>query len=413
MVNLHHGRIPDYRGGPAAFWEIYNEERAIGVSVHRMDAQLDHGELLGAAEVALEPGDDQRAAMERLYAVDFQVMGDVVAALANGTSNGIAVDFNGATGANAAVARPAAGARGATRAAGSPRRVPQGPPAGAARGPGMSGAVAFVQRRVPHYREAFFAGLYEHLGERGISLDVMVAGGEANGAPVPRDAPAWLSAIGARRLAVKGREVIWQDVLRATASHDLVITELSPRIVSNLALVARSRLGGPLVGGFGHGRNFMSTHTPGPRSAHARLVRSIDWWFAYNDLSREAVMSFGVPPARITAVNNTIDTKQLTDAVAAHRRDGVDELRRSLGIAGAPVAIFCGSLYARKRLDFVFDAALRLRRTFPEPGARRARRRAVRSRRAGVRRRPRVGALRRARRRRRAGAGTLPSRTSC
>ena len=96
MVNLHHGRIPDYRGGPAAFWEIYNEERAIGVSVHRMDAQLDHGELLGAAEVALEPGDDQRAAMERLYAVDFKVMGDVVAALANGTSNGIAIDFNGA-----------------------------------------------------------------------------------------------------------------------------------------------------------------------------------------------------------------------------------------------------------------------------------------------------------------------------
>lgn len=230
----------------------------------------------------------------------------------------------------------------------------------------MSGAVAFVQRRVPHYREAFFAGLYEHLGERGITLDVMVAGGEANGAPVPRDAPVWLSAIGAKRLAVKGREVIWQDVLRATASHDLVITELSPRIISNLALVARSRAGGPLVGGFGHGRNFMSTHTPGPRSAHARLVRSIDWWFAYNDLSREAVMSFGVPPTRITAVNNTIDTKQLTDAVDAHRRDGVDELRRSLGIAGTPVAIFCGSLYARKRLDFVFDASLRLRRTFPE-----------------------------------------------
>ena len=89
MVNLHHGRIPDYRGGPAAFWEVYDEQRAIGVSVHRMDAQLDHGELLGKAEVALEPGDDQRAAMERLYAVDFQVMADVVAAIANGTSSGM------------------------------------------------------------------------------------------------------------------------------------------------------------------------------------------------------------------------------------------------------------------------------------------------------------------------------------
>ena len=67
---------------------------------------------------------------------------------------------------------------------------------------------------------------------------------------------------------------------------------------------------------------------PGPRSAHARLVRIVDWWFAYNDLSRGPSMSIGFPPARITTVNNTIDTRQLADAVAAHRRDGLDELRR-------------------------------------------------------------------------------------
>lgn len=93
MVNLHHGRIPDYRGGPAAFWEVYDDERAIGVSVHRIDAQLDHGELLGSAEVPLEDGDDPRLAMERLYAVDYRVMGEVVSAIARGTSTAIAVDF--------------------------------------------------------------------------------------------------------------------------------------------------------------------------------------------------------------------------------------------------------------------------------------------------------------------------------
>lgn len=93
MVNLHHGRMPDYRGGPAAFWEIYNQERAMGVSVHQIDAQLDHGALLGAAEVSLVEEDDQRAAMERIYAVDFQVMGDVVASIADGTSKRIPVEF--------------------------------------------------------------------------------------------------------------------------------------------------------------------------------------------------------------------------------------------------------------------------------------------------------------------------------
>ncbi len=229
----------------------------------------------------------------------------------------------------------------------------------------MSGSVAFVQRRVPHYREAFFAGLHHHLNERGIALEVIAADPDRNHSPIAADRPPWLSVRRGRRLTIGRREVIWQDVLRATAAHDLVITELSPRIVSNLALIARSRRGGPPVGGFGHGRNFGSTHVPGPRSAHARLVRSLDWWFAYNDLSREAVMSLGFPPSRVTPINNTIDTKQLSDAVATHRIAGVADVRRALGIAGAPVVIFCGSLHARKRLDFIFDACQRLRGRFP------------------------------------------------
>ena len=93
MVNLHHGRVPDYRGGPAGFWEIYNDEPVMGVSVHRIDAELDHGELLGRAEVPLAAGDDPRAAMERAYTVDAGLMGAVVAAIAAGTSMPIAVDF--------------------------------------------------------------------------------------------------------------------------------------------------------------------------------------------------------------------------------------------------------------------------------------------------------------------------------
>ena len=227
-------------------------------------------------------------------------------------------------------------------------------------------SVAFIQRRVPHYREEFFAGLHERLRERGVALDVYVAGPQTRGLPSAPDRPEWLSVAGGRRLAVGGRELIWQDVVRATAGHDLVITELAARITSNLALVARGRLGGPRVAAFGHGRNFASTRVPGRRSAFARLARSVDWWFAYNDLSKAAVTSLGYPAARVTAINNTIDTEKLRAAVAACRSAGIADLRRDLGITGAPVAIFCGSLHPRKRLDFVFEAVVRLRRSFPQ-----------------------------------------------
>ena len=83
----------------------------------------------------------------------------------------------------------------------------------------MSASVAFVQRRVPHYREAFFSGLHDSLRERGIGLDVMVSAQDAAGPPVAPAGPSWLSAIGGRRLAVAGREVVWQELACAASAR--------------------------------------------------------------------------------------------------------------------------------------------------------------------------------------------------
>jgi len=93
MVNLHHGRIPDFRGGPPGFWEMYDQVPVMGVSVHRIDAELDHGELLGAAEFAILDRDDPRTLMERAYTVDVRLMGEVVGAISKGSNKPIAVDF--------------------------------------------------------------------------------------------------------------------------------------------------------------------------------------------------------------------------------------------------------------------------------------------------------------------------------
>jgi methionyl-tRNA formyltransferase len=97
MINLHHGRIPDYRGGPPCFWELYNGESTMGVSVHRIDAQLDHGQLLAQAEVPIVPGDDPKTLMERARSLDYRLMGEVIDALARGTQDEIPVDFSGSS----------------------------------------------------------------------------------------------------------------------------------------------------------------------------------------------------------------------------------------------------------------------------------------------------------------------------
>jgi hypothetical protein len=92
VLNLHHGRIPAYRGGPPAFWELYEGQKELGVSVHRIDSRIDHGELLGEATVPLFPEDDPQKAMERALDVDYKLLEDVLCGLADDTITPLSVD---------------------------------------------------------------------------------------------------------------------------------------------------------------------------------------------------------------------------------------------------------------------------------------------------------------------------------
>lgn len=95
MINLHHGMMPTYRGGPAAFWEIYYGEQTMGISVHRIDSQLDHGDLLGIETVPIRSGETPADVMERAYAVDHRLVERVVNDLARGTARPIPIELDG------------------------------------------------------------------------------------------------------------------------------------------------------------------------------------------------------------------------------------------------------------------------------------------------------------------------------
>jgi hypothetical protein len=45
-INIHQGLAPYYRGGPPVFWELYNGEREIGVTVHYVESKVDTGEII-------------------------------------------------------------------------------------------------------------------------------------------------------------------------------------------------------------------------------------------------------------------------------------------------------------------------------------------------------------------------------
>jgi methionyl-tRNA formyltransferase len=94
FVNVHYGEIPAYRGLPPAFWELHDGAPEMGVSVHRMDDKLDHGEVLGRASVPVLDDDDPARLFERALGVDFKLVHEVLLAIRAGTQSPLEVDWS-------------------------------------------------------------------------------------------------------------------------------------------------------------------------------------------------------------------------------------------------------------------------------------------------------------------------------
>lgn len=45
-INIHQGLAPIYRGGPTVFWELFNDEKEIGITVHYVAAKVDTGDII-------------------------------------------------------------------------------------------------------------------------------------------------------------------------------------------------------------------------------------------------------------------------------------------------------------------------------------------------------------------------------
>jgi hypothetical protein len=52
-INVHHGAVPEYRGGPPVFWELVDGREAVGYTVHLIDAGIDTGPVLARGELPI------------------------------------------------------------------------------------------------------------------------------------------------------------------------------------------------------------------------------------------------------------------------------------------------------------------------------------------------------------------------
>ena len=98
-INLHSGKAPEYRGAAPGFWELYNGEREVGITIHRVAAALDAGDILVQETFPLDPapaGDPldylERFRAEVLRPNGVRLLVQAVTELARGTARPRAQD---------------------------------------------------------------------------------------------------------------------------------------------------------------------------------------------------------------------------------------------------------------------------------------------------------------------------------
>jgi len=85
FINVHASLLPKYRGAAPIQWAVINGEQVSGVTIQRMVAELDAGDVLLQAEIAIGPDETAGELHDRLARLGAELLPQAVAGLRAGT----------------------------------------------------------------------------------------------------------------------------------------------------------------------------------------------------------------------------------------------------------------------------------------------------------------------------------------
>lgn len=231
----------------------------------------------------------------------------------------------------------------------------------------MKKAVIF-QYRLLHYRTELFERLRAECARRGVDLH-LVHGQASRREAFKKDEGSlpWARKVQNRFWEVGARDWVWQPFPADLRDADLVVVMQENRILSNYLLLL-GRLWSPRrVAYWGHGVNFQSDAPAGLREKWKQMMLTrVDWWFAYTEMTAEIVRRARYPVERVTCLDNAIDNEAFERDLAGVTDERLQAMRAEIDAPeGAPVGLFCGSLYSDKRLDYMIEAADRIHAALP------------------------------------------------
>ena len=97
FINVHASLLPKYRGAAPIQRAIENGEVVTGVTIMRVDEELDHGGIFAVAETPIEPGETASALALRLSEIGASAVVDVLEAMAAGKASALPQEHDKAT----------------------------------------------------------------------------------------------------------------------------------------------------------------------------------------------------------------------------------------------------------------------------------------------------------------------------
>lgn len=222
--------------------------------------------------------------------------------------------------------------------------------------------ILILQAMCKQYRAPLFATMHQQLATHAIELRVAysepVDGHRSRNDNV--DLPA-LYGLKVPGRSLFGGRLFSQLPLQAIARADLVIVEHALKHLINYPLLALSCCRAKKVAFWLHGGTLRHGPASLARSLRKQLLLTADWVFSYTEgVARDAI-ALGADPRHITPLQNAIDLTSFYAALAAVTEPDLAAARARLSLPpDASIALFCGSLYAGRGIDFLVSAGDRI-----------------------------------------------------
>lgn len=226
--------------------------------------------------------------------------------------------------------------------------------------------VLVYQRVLPHYRQAFFLKLNEQLSKSGGSLSLIYGSEMPNTVPKTVDFTSDFSKyVNTKYLSFLNFEIVWLPIeLKWLLSADVVVIEQANRIISNYFVVFLCFVLGKKIVYWGHGMNYQAKKPSFLGKFKQFYTGFSSGFIAYTKGGCDYLIANGYNSEKTFFVNNSVDI-QLPTKISHQYSDDTQFLNNSI-FPTTNMAVYCGGMYKHKRLNFLLDAVILIKKYIPD-----------------------------------------------